>query len=340
MLLSHSTTFIDVLTFSLLHPGRHPSSTEKNHDAKTPAKRLTWQERPEDSGGKGLGAARKREWGEVTPGGSGGAAPMESVYPSPMSSSTSGWGQQSSGGRPPPRSSTPRERETPSWVFSSGSGGGGGGGGGGRESTASSGVGGGDGDGSRKGEGWRRASADLGPAAMAAAAAAAAASAASDSGEDSLGYPLLPCDGRECKIRIVERLGEIKGSRASSGASEAPPPPPPPLESGGNNSGGAGGGGSGEFVQGLLATEGGGSGPDSGARQRALVGRVSSSSSSGGLVLGGGPGGGEIDDTELNELGDSELEGLLEQMWMQVMGQVRRETETERGTDNERQGES
>lgn len=239
---------------------------------KTPAKRLTWQERPEDLSGKGVGA-RKREWGEVTPGGGGGgaaaaAAPVDSVYPSPMSSSASGWGPQSSGGRPLPRSSTPRERETPSWVFSSS----------GRESSR-----GGDGDGSsRKGqpaESWRRASADLGQAAMTAAAAAAAAS-ASDSGEDSLGYPLLPCDGRECKIRIVERLGEIKGSRASNAASEAP------LEGGGGSSGG-----SGEFVQGLLAAGGGGGGGGAGAgsvtRRQALSARVASSASTG-LVLGGG----------------------------------------------------
>lgn len=31
---------------------------------------------------------------------------------------------------------------------------------------------------------------------------------------------------------------------------------------------------------------------------------------------------GDLDDMALNELGDTELEGLLEQMWMQVMGQV------------------
>lgn len=90
-----------------------------------------------------------------------------------------------------------------------------------------------------------------------AAMAAAGTTTALDSGEDSLGNPLLPCDGRECKIRIVERLGEIKGSRASVG-----------------------------------------------------------------LELGGGLTG-EVDDTELNELGNDELEGLLEQMWMQVMSQVR-----------------
>lgn len=36
----------------------------------------------------------------------------------------------------------------------------------------------------------------------------------------------------------------------------------------------------------------------------------------------GGGVGRMLDDTELNELGDVELEKVLEQMWMAVMGQV------------------
>lgn len=251
----------------------------KQHFLQTPAKRLTWQERPED----GIGA-RKREWGEVTAG----PAPIESVYSCPVTPSTAGWGKQNHGGRPPTRSSTPRERKTPSWVCSSESGGGGG-----------------DGDSRSASAGWRRASSDLGHTAMAAAAAATG----SESGEDSLGYPLMPCDGRECKIRIVERLGEIKGSRASStsAGSEAP---------GDSSSGSGGSGGAGNCTN---------AGPNSKPQLKsALVGRAASATpASGGLVLGVGAGGGEIDDTELNELGDNELEGLLEQMWMQVIGQVR-----------------
>lgn len=259
---------------------------------------------------------RKREWDEV----SADAAPGESVYSSPLaSSSPSAWGgPQTHSRRPPPRSSTPRERETPSWVF-----GGSSAGKSGRDSLGSS-------AGGRRGHsvgGWRRASEDLGQTAMAAAASTGGAS--SDSGEDSLGYPLLPCDGRECKIRIVERLGKIKDSRGGET---------------GAGSGGLledeGGGGSGEYIQGILAatggggegSSGGGEGPsgdnsnnsnnDGGPPQRPLLGRFwsSSSLSSNRPSLGRG---GEIDDTELNELGDSELEGLLEQMWMQVMGQVR-----------------
>lgn len=276
---------------------RTKNPSKRNNLLQTPGKRLTWQERPED----GIGP-RKREWGEVTAG----PAPMESVYSCPVTPSTSGWGKQHLGGRPPTRSSTPRERKTPPWVCSSESGGGGGGG-----------------DNGPAAGGWRRASADLGHTAIAAATTATG----SESGEDSLGYPLLPCDGRECKIRIVERLGEIKGSRASStgAASEAP----------GNRSSGPGG-----FVQGVVAAaaaaagdggSGSGNGTDTGSnskpqQQLALAGRAASATPApGGLVLGVGAGGGEIDDTELNELGDNELEGLLEQMWMQVIGQVRKE---------------
>lgn len=255
------------------NPSKRTACNEQQY-LQTPAKRLTWQERPED----GIGA-RKREWGEVTAG----PAPIESVYSCPVTPSTAGWGKQNQGGRPPTRSSTPRERKTPSWVCSSESGGGGSGG---------------DGDSGSAAGGWRRASSDLGHTAMAAAAATG-----SESGEDSLGYPLMPCDGRECKIRIVERLGEIKGSRASSAGAGSE------AAGDGSGSGGAGNGANAE--------------PNSNSQLKTTLGgrAASATPASGGLL--GVAGGEEIDDTELNELGDNELEGLLEQMWMQVIGQVR-----------------
>lgn len=271
---------------------------------------------------------RKRDWGEVAGAGAS-SSPMEAVLPSPMaaSSSSSPFGalHNQQGRRPPPRSSTPRERETPSWVCSGDAGGRKVAG---RDSLGSNrragGVGGVGGN-SRRGHAgatWRRASADLG---QTAAAATASAAGAAESGEDSLGYPLLPCDGRECKIRIVERLDQIKGSRVSGADSEAP----------------AGGAGSGAFVQGIVGTaaaaaaaaagDGGGGSAwpkiGCGAQQQVSSGKVGGSPSApGGLVqpgVGGGAGGGELDDSELSKLGDSELEDLLEQMWMQVMGQVR-----------------
>ncbi|CAM9863183.1 unnamed protein product, partial [Ectocarpus sp. 12 AP-2014] len=301
---------------------------------RTPAKRLTWHETKEDlaaAGGQGLGV-RKRDWGEVAGAGaaSSSPSPMEAVLPSPMaaSSSSSPFGalHNQQGRRPPPRSSTPRERETPSWVCSGDAGGGKVAG---RDSLGSNrragGVGGVGGNLRRghAGAAWRRASADLGQTA-AAATASSAAGAAAEPAEDSLGYSLLPCDGRECKIRIVERLDQIKGSRVSGADSEAP----------------AGGAGSGAFVQGFVGTAeaaaaaaagdggGGGAWPKIGGGAQQQVSSVNvgdSPSAQGGLVqpgVGGGAGGGELDDSELSKLGDRELEDLLEQMWMQVMGQL------------------
>lgn len=157
-------------SFLLLQPTARCVSSP-SYD-QTPGKRLTWQERPEsttDCNGK-QGAARKREWGEVTAA----VAPRETVY---SQMTTANWG--SVRGRGTPRSSTPRGRETPSWAASTRNGRGGGTPGSSGRTRGHSAAG-----------GWRRASADFGQSAMAAARSA----------EDSLGYPLLPCDGRECKV--------------------------------------------------------------------------------------------------------------------------------------------
>ncbi|CAM9842184.1 unnamed protein product, partial [Laminaria digitata] len=280
---------VGVDVFEYRSPANSPSNSapvlSRGGTPRTPGKRLTWQEMPEDlSHHGGGGGARKREWGEVNV-----TAPLETVYSSPMAS---GWAAaQHRARRGIPRSSTPRGRETPSW-------GGGGGGGGCNARNGRAGLVGP--NGARKGHaaggGWRRASADLGQSAMIAAA---------QTSEDSLGYPLLPCDGRECKIRIVERLGKISGARTSVAASETS------LDDGGGGTwahcgGGGGGGGC------------GGGGPSGIVQQQVLSGREGCASN--GYMSGFGVG--DLDDMELNELGDTELEGLLEQMWMQVMGQL------------------
>lgn len=230
-------------------------------------------------------------------------APLETVYSSPMAS---GWAAaQHRARRGIPRSSTPRGRETPSW------GGGGAGGAGARNGRAGLAGPNGARKGHAAGGGWRRASADLGQSAMVAAQAS----------EDSLGYPLLPCDGRECKIRIVERLGKISGSRTSIAASEAASQEggggPPSVSSGASSSEHRGGGAWANCVEGG-GGGGGCGGPTDIVQQQVLSGRVGCASN--GSMSGFGVG--DLDDMALNELGDTELEGLLEQMWMQVMGQV------------------
>lgn len=266
---------------------------------------MTWQERPEDnnSSNKTLGA-RKREWGEVAV-----STPhLETVYSSPMASNWASTTAQHRGRRGPGRSSTPRGREAPLWGGAVTNGGGRNG----RGAPGSSGA--------RKGHsvgGWRRASADFGQSALAATVSNAQVA------EDSLGYPLLPCDGRECKIRIVERLGEISGSRAapggggggSSGGSETQLDSS--VSSAGNNAGS--GTASGELHGGWGSGGNGCGGGHSDLVQRGLLGRE-------GFVCNGsmsGIMGVDLDDTALNELGDTELEIVLERMWMKVMGQVR-----------------
>lgn len=105
----------------------------------------------------------------------------------------------------------------------------------------------------------------------------------------------------------MERLGEISGSRASSAASETP------VDAANASAEETRGGWNG----------GNGSSSSSTVQQQVSLGGVRGSTSSAlsGSISGGI--GGDLDDTALNELGDNELEGLLEQMWMQVMGQVR-----------------
>lgn len=117
----------------------------------------------------------------------------------------------------------------------------------------------------------------------------------------------MPCDGRECKIRIVERLGEISGSRANSAASD------------GDNTDSVIGSNGGVCAIGELSggCAGDGSSWSRDNVQQTSLARDGSMSSTSGL------GGGDLDDLALNELGDTDLEGLLEEMWMKVMGQVR-----------------
>ena len=251
---------------------------------KTPGRLLTWQELPEDGwkSRKGLGA-RKREWGELTSG-----APP----PPPLEAASSVWSDRARHGIS--RSSTPRPRETPPWGSSARVGG--------RVVSGSA---------PRRGSplgSWRRASADFGQLVVPSEQLA----------EDSLGYALMPCDGRECKIRIVERLGEISGSRANVAAGE----------DGGKTDSVGGGSGSapGELQEAWARAGAGGGCSDSGSIngstmcrdnvQQTSLGREGSMSSS-------GLGVGDLDDMALNELGDTELEGVLEEMWMKVMGQVR-----------------
>lgn len=110
------------------------------------------------------------------------------------------------------------------------------------------------------------------------------------------------------QIRIVERLGEISGSRASSAASSETPADAANATAE-ESRGGWNGGNS-------ISSR-------STVQQQVSLGGVGRSASN---VLSGsvsGVIGGDLDDTALNELGDNELEGLLEQMWMKVMGQVR-----------------
>lgn len=140
---------------------------------------------------------------------------------------------------------------------------------------------------------WRRASADFGQLSV--------------SAEDSSEFAVMPCDGRECKIRIVERLGEISGSRANSAASE------------GDNTDSVTGSSGGVCASGELN---GACVKDCSSWSRDSV-QQTSLARDGSMSSTSGLGGGDLDDMALNELGDTELEGLLEEMWMKVMGQVR-----------------
>lgn len=133
------------------------------------------------------------------------------------------------------------------------------------------------------------------------------------------------------QIRIVERLGEIQGSRANSAADDTR------CESGGRDSFGSSssGGAAGGIASGIWA--GGSNDSSAGANHSSelVLSRGEGSSLSvfgdGGIGARASVGGGQeydlghhhaLDDTALNELGDAELEVLLEQMWMKVMGQV------------------
>lgn len=168
--------------------------------------------------------------------------------------------------------------------------------------------------------------------------------------------PVCCVDGYRHKIRIVERLGEISGARASSAASEsqhvyssgsaggarASTPPANTLTpaTGGPGAQGTRGGsgtcrpgvheswspfgvvGSESSSMSCVSTSGGtGEGSSIGVGAGGLGGVGST-----GVVARGGNDLGQqlpLDDTALNELGDAQLEVLLEQMWMKVMGQVR-----------------
>lgn len=144
------------------------------------------------------------------------------------------------------------------------------------------------------------------------------------------------------QIRIVERLGEIR-SRASTGISDHAEGVEARVLSA-TGGGATGGGAPGVWGRG----DGSPSGDDihnntslstipSGGGVDTLISMSRGRGGGQGDIGVGGVGGiGSIvgrdditqhqglDDTALNELGDADLEVLLEQMWMKVMGQVRK----------------
>lgn len=148
-----------------------------SHQVATPGKRLTWQGAPDDSNKVTAATpSRKREWGEVATSSASAPSPLEAVHSSPVSCSWAERGQ---------RWGTPRASEASPWGV---------GGRGGRGSSSASNV-------ARRGKHpWRRASGDFGQSAL---AAARGPDFARSSSEDSLGYSLLACDGRECKVCVV-----------------------------------------------------------------------------------------------------------------------------------------
>lgn len=126
----------------------------------------------------------------------------------------------------------------------------------------------------------------------------------------------------------MERLGEIQGSRASSTASEI-------HGEGGHESFSSAPSGGGSTAPG--ASAGINASPSGDVPQSSAgAGSTLCESRDGAAVAGGGQGpaglggggGGDLghhqalDDSALNELGDADLEVLLEEMWMKVMGQV------------------
>lgn len=161
-----STVFFYNALLGRAHHTPYPPTltpTSTSHfQASTPGKKRPWHELPSTEKN---GTARKREWGEVST--SSAPSPLEPVYSSP---NVCNWAERGRGW------GTPRAGEPTPWV-----------GKGGRGSQSASGA--------RRGQPhpWRRASGDFEQVAVLAA---------TRSNEDSLGYPLLPCDGRECKVRV------------------------------------------------------------------------------------------------------------------------------------------
>lgn len=242
-----------------------------------------------------------------------GSGPLETVYSSPMAANWATDHRTRRGGTP--RSSTPRGRETPAWGGNPRNGRG-------AAAAARRGSVGGAGGGGHGGPAWRRASADFGHNGV------VIGNGVSPTAEDGPAYGVMPSDGREYKIRIVERLGErlgeISGSRGNIAASDQMPNETGNDDGTSDNTSTVGG------LQGLLVGGGNGGGRGRGGVLSEIVQPAvtmsreeSNTSMYSGSVSDSQDGGcSDLDDTALNELGDDELERMLEQMWLNVMGKV------------------